>query len=348
MTATRATQGRKTGAATEKSHSTPAQARKGARRKTGALSHERSESRTSAVAFRLNRMNDLRQLASALPQPVKGAIRAGERRLGNRTSRFRLLPDYLIIGAQRSGTTSLYKYLAQHPAIGAAFLGKGAHFFDTNYTSDLDSYRAHFPTRTYKWWVKARRGLDLVTGEGSPYYLTHPHAPQRIAEALPEAKLIVLLRDPVERAYSHYQHELARGFETLSFEEAIEREPERVAGELERMRVDPSYNSFSYQHHTYLARGRYAEQLEVWYALFPVQQILVLPSEELFAEPDRTYRRVLEFLGVPPVSLPRYETFNPHHYSDMNEATRRRLVAYFTEPNMHLYELLGVDFGWSR
>jgi LPS sulfotransferase NodH len=292
-------------------------------------------------------MNGLRELASGLPQPVKRTIRAGERRLGHQTSRFRLLPDYLIIGAQRSGTTSLYKYLVQHPAVGAAFLGKGAHFFDTNYTGAVDSYRSHFPTRTYKWWVKARRGLDLVTGEASPYYLAHPHAPYRIAEALPSVRLIALLRDPVERAYSHYQHELARGFESLSFEEAIDREPERLEGELEKMRADPSYNSFSYQHHSYLIRGRYAEQLETWYSLFPEQQILVLASEHLFADPDRVYRRVLEFLGVPPVSLPRYEAFNPRRYVDMNAATRERLTEYFAEPNRRLYEFMGVDLGWS-
>jgi hypothetical protein len=289
-----------------------------------------------------------REIASALPPPAKRAIRSSERLVARATARFRLLPDYLIIGAQRSGTTSLYKYLAQHPGVGAAFLGKGAHFFDTNYSGDLDLYRAHFPTGAYKWYVKRRRGLELVTGEGSPYYLAHPHAPYRIAHMLPRAKLIALLRDPVERAFSHYQHELARGFEQLSFEEAIDREPDRLAGEVEKMRADPSYNSFSYQHHTYVTRGLYAEQLQVWYSLFPKEQILVLRSEDLFADPDRTYRQVLEFLEVPPASLATYETFNPRHYGEMNEATRRRLVEYFAEPNTRLYELLGTDFGWTR
>jgi hypothetical protein len=289
-----------------------------------------------------------KQLASALPPPAKRAIRAGERRVAHATARFRLLPDYLIIGAQRSGTTSLYKYLAQHPSVGPAFLGKGAHFFDTNYSGDLDLYRAHFPTGAYKWYLKRRRGLELVTGEGSPYYLAHPHAPYRIADALPDAKLIALLRDPVERAFSHYQHELARGFEHLSFEEAIECEPERLAGEVEKMRADPSYNSFSYQHHTYVTRGLYAEQLRVWYSLFANEQILVLQSENLFADPDRTYRQVLGFLGLPPASLTAYDTFNPRRYGEMNEGTRRHLVRYFAEPNRQLYELLGIDFGWSR
>jgi hypothetical protein len=287
-------------------------------------------------------------LRPALPRPAKRAVRIGGRRFGTLTARFRLLPDYLIIGAQRAGTTSLFKYLVQHPAIGRPFLGKGAHFFDTNYSPNLDVYRAHFPTTAYRWYVKASRRMDMVTGEGSPYYLAHPHAPYRIAKALPGVKLIALLRDPVERAYSHFQHEVARGFEDLSFEEALEQEPRRLHGELEKMRNDPSYNSFAFQHHTYLERGRYADQLDVWYRLFPRDQILVLRSEDLFADPEWTYGEVLRFLGVSAFSLREYEAFNPRTYTEMQPQTRRNLVQYFAEPNERLYDLVGVDFGWSR
>jgi Sulfotransferase domain len=288
------------------------------------------------------------RLSTVLPRPARRAVRRGGRRFGHLTARFRLLPDYLIIGAQRAGTTSLFKYLVQHPAVGRPFLGKGAHFFDTNYSADLDAYRAYFPTTAYKWYVKASRRTDFVTGEGSPYYLAHPHAPYRIAETLPDVKLIALLRDPVERAYSHYQHEVARRFEDLSFDEALEQEPKRLAGEVERMRSDPSYNSFALQHHSYLSRGRYAEQLEVWYGLFPKEQILVLRSEDLFSDPERIYRDALRFLGVPPISLREYDVFNPRTYTGMSPEARRRLVEYFAEPNERLYDLLGVDFGWSR
>jgi Sulfotransferase domain len=287
-------------------------------------------------------------LSSVLPRPAKRAVRQGGERFGHLTARFRQLPDYLIIGAQRAGTTSLFKYLVQHPAVGRPFLGKGAHFFDTNYSADLDAYRAYFPTTAYKWYVMASRRMGFVTGEGSPYYLAHPHAPYRIAEALPDVKLIALLRDPVERAYSHYQHEVARGFEDLEFDEALEQEPKRLAGEVERMRSDPSYNSFALQHHSYLSRGRYAEQLEVWYGLFAREQILVLRSEDLFADPERVYLDVLRFLGVPAFSLREYDVFNPRKYSDMSPETRQSLVEYFAEPNERLYDLMGVDFGWSR
>jgi hypothetical protein len=139
-----------------------------------------------------------------------------------------------------------------------------------------------------------RHGLGLRSGEASPYYLFHPHVPGRVAEHLPGVKLIALLRDPVQRAYSHYQHEVAGGFETLSFEEAIEAEPARLAGETERLLAEPLYNSFAHQHHSYVARGHYAEQLDRWRPLFGDGQLLMLSSERFFADPGRTFGRVLD------------------------------------------------------
>src|SRR5580692_9445955 len=126
-----------------------------------------------------------------------------------------MLPGFLIVGAQRCGTTSMYRALSEHPEVRKAVLHKGVHYFDMNYGRGLGWYRAHFPL--------ARGGG--VTFESSPYYLFHPLAAERIAADLPGVKLIVLVRDPVERAYSAYTHERARGFETESFEQAIEREP---------------------------------------------------------------------------------------------------------------------------
>ena len=181
------------------------------------------------------------------------------------TSRIRSLPDFLIIGGQRCGTTSLYRYLARHPAVVSAVLNKGVHYFDTDYDKGLNWYRSHFPSDPYKALVARRRNVTrVITGEGSPYYVFHPLAAARIADVLPAVKAILILRDPVTRAHSHYTHELARGFESLSFEEALEREEERLEGEEERMKTDPSYYSFSHQHHSYVARGRYLEQIERW------------------------------------------------------------------------------------
>jgi sulfotransferase family protein len=263
------------------------------------------------------------------------------------TAGLRLLPDYLIIGAQRAGTTSLHRYLVQHPGVRTMLRTKGVHFFDTNYGRGMDWYASRFPTKLYAWYVANRHGIELVTGEASPYYLFHPHVPHRVAEHLPRVKLIVLLRDPVQRAYSGFQHEVGRGFETLSFEEAIEAEPQRLAGEVERMRAEPLYNSFAHQHHSYLARGRYHEQLATWRSLFPDEQLLVLSSERFFAEPDRAFRRVLDFLELPAFTPAAYETHNARDYRQMGEPVRARLVEHYREPNQRLYQTLGEDFGWS-
>src|SRR3712207_3331973 len=161
------------------------------------------------------------------------------------------------------------------------------------------------------------------------------------------SKLIVLLRDPVQRAYSQYQHEVARGFETLGFEEAIEAEPGRLAGEIERLAAEPLYHSFSHQHHSYLARGRYHEQLAAWRSLFADEQLLVLSSERFFSEPDRSFRQVLDFRELPAFTPAAYEKHNGYSYTKMGEAVRRRLVEHYREPNQRLYQTLGEDFGWS-
>jgi hypothetical protein len=278
---------------------------------------------------------------------LRRAVKQGARAYTGPTSGLRRLPDYLIIGVQRAGTTSLHRYLVQHPAVVTLLRTKGVHYFDTNYGKGMDWYASHFPTSIYGHYLRARHGVRLMTGEASPYYVFHPQVPHRVARHLPDVKLILLLRDPVQRAYSHYQHEVARGFETLSFEEAIRAEPERLAGERERLLAEPFYNSFAYQHHSYLARGHYDDQLATWRSLFPDRQLLVLSSERFFAEPDRAFRRVLGFLELPPFTPAAYERHNAHDYRQMGAGLRAMLVEHYRDPNRRLYETLGEDFGWS-
>jgi sulfotransferase family protein len=168
-----------------------------------------------------------------------------------------------------------------------------------------------------------------------------------VRATVPDAKLIALLRDPVDRALSHYHHEVALGREPLSFEEAIEAETERTRGEEERLVREPGYFSHAWWDHTYLARGRYAEQLERWLAVFPREQLLVVASDELAAEPGETYARVLEFLGAPARELESYPRVYEQSYAEMSADTRRRLAEHFADPNRRLYELLGRDLGWQ-
>lgn len=254
------------------------------------------------------------------------------------TSSRRRLPDFLIIGASKSGTTSLYDQLVEHPQIEPAAV-KEVHFFDDRFDRGIEWYRSQFPL--------ANSRSHSRTGEASPYYLFHPHAPRRIRRALPDVKLIALLRNPIERAYSHYQHEVRVKRESLSFEEALAREPERLNGELERMLEDEGYNSFNYRRYSYLARGRYADQIAVWRQLFPEAQLMVIKSEDFFADPGPTYQQVLQFLQLPSWRPRYFSKRNANSYSPISDDIRRTLARHFAPHNERLYSLIGKGFGWD-
>ncbi len=263
------------------------------------------------------------------------------------TSRSRLLPDYIIIGTQRAGTTSLYKYLVKHPAVAHA-LTKELRFFDLFYDKGIGWYRSRFPSARYRSRVERTKGHRLLVGESSPDYMFHPHAPRRMAELLPDVKLILLLRNPVDRAFSHYWHQAKRGFETLSFEEAIEQEPERLRGELDRMLGDERYVSFERHHHSYLERGIYVDQLRRWTDRYPQDRFLIERSEDFFADPSVVLRRVQEFLELPHWDLAEYEKFNAFTSGSMSTTLRKDLLAYFRPHNERLYEFLGRDLRWDE
>ena len=163
--------------------------------------------------------------------------------MGTATAPLRLQPGFIMIGAQRCGTTSLFRALMAHPQVVRPAFHKGINFFDLNYYRGLTWYRGHFPVARVAQAATARHGGPM-TFEASGYYMYHPFAMERLARDLPRVKLVVMLRDPVERAFSAYKHEYARGYEWESFEKALELEDERLIGEIDRMRADPAYESF--------------------------------------------------------------------------------------------------------
>ena len=266
------------------------------------------------------------------------------------TSALRLLPDFLVIGTQRGGTTSLFHYLQAHSNVASSSI-KEIHFFDRKYHKGLTWYRGHFPTKAEKFYAQRLRGKAFVTGEASPAYLFHPHVPRRVKQALPYVKLVVLLRNPVDRAYSQYFHSLELGFETLPFEEAIQDEGERTARERERILLDEHYESYEFKHRSYLSRGIYVEQLQAWMSLFPAEQFLILKSEDFYADPAAGVKQVLAFLNlsVDEMWLKKqdYKQFNTTTHSQMEVGLRKRLTGYFEPHNARLYDFLGVDFGWD-
>jgi len=280
------------------------------------------------------------------PQPLSPFMKRIIKAPRALTARIRVLPDFLIIGAQRCGTTSLQRYLIQHPGIAAAFR-KEVHFFDRNLRKDTTWYREHFPSCIYKYYVTTVLGRQFVTGEATASYIFYPHAPRLISETLPGIKLIALLRNPIDRAYSHYQHEVSLNYEALSFEEALEREQQRLEGEREKMVADKRYDSYNYDHYSYLSRGRYADQLQSWMKLFPKEQMLILRSEDFFAEPGRVLQEVFQFLELPAWELPNYKPYNAREYNTMDPEIRQRLFQYFEPHNRRLYDLLGRDFAWN-
>jgi hypothetical protein len=264
------------------------------------------------------------------------------------TAALRVLPDFVIIGAQKAGSTSLYRYLATQPGIRLSSK-KEVHYFDLNYERGEGLYLRHFPLAPGARLRRAASNDVPVVGEATPYYLFHPLAPERMAKTLPHAKLIAVLRNPVDRAYSHYQHQLRKGRETLGFRDALQAEVDRLAGEERRLACEPGYRSENHRHFSYLARGRYAEQLERWYRSFPREQVLVVESEELGHQRRTVLDKVLKFIGAPNSRMDKLEAegeYNQGSYAAMDDGTRDWLRAYFAPHNERLFALLGARFAW--
>ncbi|MFJ6194723.1 sulfotransferase family protein [Micromonospora sp. NPDC092111] len=245
------------------------------------------------------------------------------------------LPDFLVIGGQRCGTTSLHHYLAAHPDVRAA-TGKELQFFSLHFGRGQRWYRAHFPPA-----AAGRRSF-----EASPYYLFHPSVPARVAGLLPEARFVALLRDPVERAYSHYLHTRSYGVEPLGFAAALTAEPQRLADAL-RDGPDTPAAHHALRNFSYTARGRYAEQLDRWFAALPRERLHVVRSEDLYADPATVYAGVLRFLGLAPFTpdaFARHTRRADTGPSQLTAELRAELAAGFAPHNARLADLLG----WSR
>jgi len=272
----------------------------------------------------------------AITAPLRRLRVSVRRRVGPR----RGLPAVLLIGAQKAGTTSLFHYLVRHPAV-LAPSEKEIHYFDLNFGAGEDWYRAHFP-------AERRLADGALTLDASPYYLAHPLAPERAAALLPAAKLIALLRDPVDRALSHYHHEVRGGRESLSLVAALDAEAGRLAGEEERLRVIPGYYSAAHHRHSYLLRGLYLQQLQRWLRWYGRDRVLVLQSERLFRDPAAVTAAVLRFLALPPGPEGRYGVFLQGRYERTAPGElRSRLAAFFQPHNRALYDWMGEEWDWQ-
>jgi len=285
-----------------------------------------------------------------LPYPVKRVVHLGSRSYGRITAPGRVLPSFLLCGGQRCGTTSLYRALSAHPAVLKAVLHRGVHYFDTAYHRGLGWYRAHFPLVRTARRVERALGVPAQAFESSPHYMYHPHAVGRIARELPDVRLVVLVRDPVERAHSQHAYELARGYEPeASFARALALEPARLREQEERLLAEPFGYSFAHQHYAYRSRGEYARFLDVMAADIGRDRILVVDSGEFFAEPGPVYDRVLDFLRLPKLDHPQFAQYNARPRTTLMEPElRHELTGHYKAWDQRLAGWLGATPSWRR
>jgi hypothetical protein len=272
---------------------------------------------------------------------LKRRAKAWRRALAQATRRWRTLPDYLILGAQKGGTSSLYNYLCKHPDVASATI-KEIHYFTHWFDNGEAWYRGHFSMEPLLAARQRLRGRRPLSGESSPDYLFNPLAPPRAAALLPHARHLVLLRNPVDRAFSHYRHRIRKGIENRSFEAAIAEEMETVASDIAKGQTREFYDSFDYVKRSYLTRGLYSRQLRPWFAAYARDRFLLMRSEELFEDSRAVYLRVLDFLGLPQWQPTEMGKFNSFSESRIPAGPRRRLEQFFEPYNEELAELTGI------
>ncbi len=248
--------------------------------------------------------------------------------------RGRRLPDFLIIGTQKGGTSSLFKYLLQHPQVEGSLI-KEVHFFTRRYWLGERGYRAFFPSPEGK--------PAALLGEATPYYLFSPETPERAASLVPGARLVILLREPVSRAYSHYQHNVRKGYERRRFEEACEADL-ALFEKSGSLRKDPDESELNYRRFSYVRRGIYEDQIRQWLDHFPKENIHIGRAEDLFSDTSGTVSRIGEFLGLDPFSFRTEEAYNRISYDRKSRDAFPGLAAFYEEPNRRLLELTGISW----
>ena len=259
------------------------------------------------------------------------------------TGPIRSLPDFIIIGTARSGTTSLYYDICQHPCVlPAAYDELG--YFDSNYHLGQNWYRSLFPTLFSKWLVKQKKQF-AITGEDTPFYIWDPIVAKRILKILPKIKLIVLLRNPVDRAYSNYHLGVRSGTENLSFEDAIKLEIKR----LEEINEESKSSIEKYAiRRSYLAKGFYADQLKIWLEIFNLNQLLIISTEDLKSNPQKVINKIYNFLEIPDNHKLIPEKQKKAVYPEMKKETREFLIDFYKKNNTELFSLIGQKFDWDK
>ena len=256
---------------------------------------------------------------------------------------FRVLPDFLVIGVGRSGTTSLYYYLDQHPSIVKSSYDEIG-FFDDNFHLGLSWYRSMFTTIFTKFLIKLKTKY-FMTYEVTPWYVRRPWTARRIKKIFPNIKLIIVLRNPIDRTYSHY-HLSTQNDEKRDFKVVIKEDMKNIS-QWNITEKNDSYFSNQVQN-SKLARGFYYEQIIPWFELFSKEQIMIISSEDLASKTQSTLREIFSFLELPIYDIKNTEKVNVSKYSKMDQETRNLLIDFFRPYNEKLFEYLNREFDWNK
>jgi hypothetical protein len=260
------------------------------------------------------------------------------------SSPFRVLPECFVIGVVRSGTTSLYHYLGQHPCIGSSAYDEIG-YFDDNYHLGVNWYKSLFPTKFTKNKIIKKHG-KFLTYDVTPFYIYNPLVARRISASFPRAKIISNLRNPIDRAYSNYIQMYQDGDATKTFEEMIQMSMDEIEKNKSKLNDEVYIADIFYQN--ILARGFYADQLKIWFEKFQKQQILIIPSEDLAQKPDQVLTKVFEFLDLPYFKIKDFTRQNKREYHPMKDETRKLLVEFYKPYNKKLFDMLGRKFDWDK
>tara|TARA_Y100000996_G_C22557207_1_gene655940 strand:+ start:2266 stop:3270 length:1005 start_codon:yes stop_codon:yes gene_type:complete len=264
---------------------------------------------------------------------------------------FHVLPDFLILGSGRCGTTSLVElYLRSNSNIMPSNNNE-IFFFDIHYNKSLNWYRLFFPTYLKKFFRKISGKKTLVCDATGNYFF-HPYAPKRIKKILPNVKLILMMRNPVERTISQYRTQVRHGIQHLPFEEVLENEHNLFEKEFQQFLENGYLERDVDTKISIVARSRYSEALERWLEYFDKSHFLFLNSDEYFKNPLKVYNRVLSFLELPPETptiTGKRGIVPPGAYKNihLNDETRNNLKNYFEPWNNKLFNLIGEQFDWK-
>ena len=260
------------------------------------------------------------------------------------TGPLRVLPDFIIIGSMKCGTTSLYYDICEHPCVSPAAYDEIG-FFDSNFHLGLNWYRSMFPTKRRIEDIRRKEGV-AITGEDTPFYFWNPVAAKRIQKLLPNIKLITILRNPIDRAYSEYQDLVSSESNSPSFETFIENEINTRRKDSSLI-TEENFEIFK-QKNSYLLKGIYVDQLKIWAGLFPKEQIFTLSTENLNSEPITALESVFQYLNLPDYKIKNIQRQKQKKYVPMNSQTRKILIEFFKPHNERLFKFIGKKFDWDE